>query len=162
MRSLVKFALFAMAIGVFASGFAQDVGAPLSINISTPTNIVKAGSEIRLDIVLKNTSRHDVRVVRSKGDAELDYEIDIRDQKGKPTMETPYGRKIHGKDSDATAKTGSWISGTLKPDQEFEQCIVLNKVYDLSPGTYVIQLQRRDLASKGVVKSNKIVLTVTE
>ncbi|MBI2682463.1 MAG: hypothetical protein HYX26_04475 [Acidobacteriales bacterium] len=163
MKFTIALVIFAVMFGVVDASFSQQAQSPLSITISTPRDVLRAGSEIRLDITLVNTSDHGVHIARSTGGPELDYEIEICDLGGKPSVETSYGRKIHGKESERMPRAGSFVSGTLQPGKEFQQQVILNKMYDLSqPGKYVIQVRRFDPTTKAHLKSNKIIVTLTE
>lgn len=163
MRSFARFLPLAIITAGSVSCFAQEAKPPLIISISTPDPVIKLGADIRLDLVIKNTSQQDVRFARSKGDAEFDYEIDARNQNGKEIPETAYGHKIHSKESTNTLRRGGMVLITLVPSQEYTQSTTLNKIYDFSePGTYVIQVQRRNPEGKTLLKSNKLVVTVVE
>jgi hypothetical protein len=123
-------------------------------------DVVKADSNVPLDIILTNTSDKDMSSGEILGGAELNYDIDVRGSKGELAPETSFGRKLHHKDPGFTLG-GSVVAYHLKPGRTHETRSFLNRVYDLSqPGKYTIQVQRRDPGSNTIVKSNATTITV--
>jgi hypothetical protein len=143
------------ATAVTAS-FGQTSHAPLSLSISAPASTVKAGSDVRVDITATNISDHDLDFGTEvgKAQAEKDFDIDVRDSAGKEPTETEYGLLLHGKSKGPFGRGGSFKTMRLKPGQNYQDYSILNRVYDLTPGTYTIQASRRDSENKAGVKSN--------
>ena len=146
-----------------------------SVTISTPGSEVKTGSAVELTITTKNISAQNIyHIVTAGGPPGRSLQIDLRDSGGNPVLETPYGRKAHGKDR------GPWHGSSfvervlVKPGETFDEKVDLSKEYDLSrAGTYTIQVQRSDLVSDeqrkshskmiaNIVKSNTITISVTQ
>ena len=161
------FLLLLIGMSSFGRPTANQVGAvPFSILITGPEKPVKAGSEVKIGIVLKNTSDREIAVGRtSVSQAEFHYLVDVRDGKGHPAPNTEYGRRIMGRE--AGERTIIFSSGdalfTLKPNETLEDEAVVSKLYDLSrPGKYFIQAIRKPLekVSTGQVKSNTITITI--
>jgi hypothetical protein len=172
--------------GAVSLSFAQDQKPSFSLIISTPKSTVPVGSEVRLDITVTNISDHDVALTWSSP-SELIYGFDIRDSKGRSPAETERLRWVRGKvaktasgktvelDSSGKPKErgeigeplfgvpGAAIQGSVyKPGHGHSESIVLNRMYDLSqPGDYTIQLSKKDSATKTVVKSNIVTVTIT-
>jgi hypothetical protein len=132
-----------------------------SITINAPEEVVNAGSNVALEVVMTNISNQDIAAGELLGGAELNYDIDVFDGNGKPAPETSIGRKLHGKDPNSHGLHGSIMSHSLKPGETQKARTFLNKIYDLQPGNYTAQAQRRDPVSKTIVKSNIIRFTVT-
>ncbi len=163
LKALLRVVVLALIAIAGTLSFAQETKPQLSISISTPDVVVKVGADIRLDIIVKNTSGREARFARSKGDAEFDYDITVHNKNGQPANKTPYGHKIHSKEPSDTPRHGGMVLIRLNPEQEYVQRITLNKLLEIQePGTYVIQVERRDSEIKGMLKSNKLVVTVTE
>jgi len=166
-------ALLAMAF----TGFAQNVEPPVSIVIRAPQNI-KVGSTVKLDITMTNVSN---RVVEGHFESairgELNYDIEVRDSKGKSAPETCYMKAVDGLDRgtcpDFILRTHKGIGeDSLKPGEAIKGSADLNELFDLQPGTYTIQaswFEKRPnyRASKkpghptGVVVAESNVVTVT-
>jgi hypothetical protein len=146
-----------------------------SVTISTPGSEVKTGSVVELTVTTKNISAQNIyHGFVAGGPPGRSVEIDLRDSGGNPVLETPYGRKAHGKDRRPWSGSSFVERVLLKPGETFDEKVDLSKEYDLSrAGTYTIQVQRSDLVSDeqlkshskmgiaNTVKSNKITITVT-
>jgi hypothetical protein len=157
MNILRKAALLIAVLGLagFDAAQAQDVApAPFSITISSPHIVVKAGSDVYVDIRMTNTSTADVYYAVGAGPV---FQIEVHDTQGKRAPEGPLGFRAH-----RPRAISRLIARTLKPGETYEVKGSLNSLYDLSnPGTYVIQAQRMDPQSKVLVNSNTISVTVT-
>src|SRR5579859_3730537 len=93
LRLLIASSIFA------AAGFSLADGAEptFSLTITAEPAVSKAGSEIKLEVVLKNLSDHEIGVPADKGArAEFDFGIDVRDEKGDPPGKTNYYRSVTG------------------------------------------------------------------
>jgi hypothetical protein len=170
LKLLPMVTLLAAAIG-YGAGKAP---LPYSITISTPNLIVKAGSQVRITIIVKNITDRKVPVMQSNGvdEGEFNYDLDIRDEQGKQAPETNELRSLRGEPDEHGHRHASYIVSEityyLKPGETLQDGIIANKLYDLSkPGKYTIQVSRykpeygKHGFSKARVKSNKITLTVT-
>jgi hypothetical protein len=164
MRRFIRLLLFVSVIAAVQLMAQSAQEPPFSLTISTPQEIVKAGSEVRVDVVLRNTSDHEITLLRSPGTGrgELEFESDVLGEKGNLASQTKYGQQL--KKSGLNAVEGSRIMFRLQPGETYEDSMSLNKLYDLSkPGKYKIQLHKRvpEHLGQGVVKSNALVITVT-
>jgi hypothetical protein len=150
---------------------------PFSITISMTPDVVKTGSEARLNIVYTNISDHKVDLLWIKGGAsgELFGRIQIWDDRGTPVGLSKFGRTLMGRDvtpqgpgpyylpRDYVGGMIGIMARRILPGKTIEDAIVLSKVHDLSlPGKYTVQVERFDEITKTFVKSNKIAITVTE
>lgn len=145
-------------------GFCQNTNPPFSIAISTPSNTVTSTAKIRIDVVLKNMSAHAIpvsKVIRND-EAELDYHIVVRNIRGNEPSETKWGRRLHGKDPISAGDNASRIAGHLNPGDTLHEYTILNNIYDLTaPGKYSVRVDRRDVETDKIVKSNTLVINVT-
>jgi hypothetical protein len=186
MRLLRTTAPALVLLGAVCLSVAQDQTPSFSLTIGTPKSALPVGSEVRLDVTVTNISDHDVALTWSSP-PELIYAFDIRDSKGRSPAETERLRWVRGKvaktasgktvELDSSGKAsgrdkvgepvfgvpGVAIQGSVyKPGQGHSESIILNRTYDLSqPGNYTIQLSKKDSATKTVVKSNAITVTIT-
>lgn len=157
------------------SSWAQE--ASFSVTIATPANVVKIGSDIRIDITIKNTSDHEIDLPRSvRTDlGEWFTDVEVSDEKGNAMPETKYYRVLRGKDTydNEPRPDGKFapkvqqtfgLSGySVKPGANLRDGTVLNKLVDLTrPGKYTIRVRRRDEGTKLSVTSNTITVTLTE
>jgi hypothetical protein len=159
MKLLPRAAIFALCASV--ASVSQTSRSTLSLSISLPQQVVKAGSSVEVDITRKNISKHPVGVGQVVGTVERDYEVIVCTSDGHPVPETEFGRKIHGPDKDRD-RFESIVLGTLNPGQKMHQQLYANAIYELtSPGTYSIQVAQIDSTSNLVIRSNTVTLTVT-
>jgi hypothetical protein len=169
MRKYLPYLLFA-AVADLALAPAQDGHIPFSITLSVAQNVLQAGSKVRIRLVFKNTSDHEIQYVRGPGigvepHGEIFTDVEVRGTKGELMPETKYYRALRGKD-DTSANTagamksavtsatsgppelrprirGSFVGLMLKPGESMEEDIVVSKLYDLSqPGRYAISASR--------------------
>jgi hypothetical protein len=124
---------------------------PILVTISVPSPEVKAGSELKLDVVMTNTSNELVLLSMYP----WDFRIDVRDSAGIAVGET--------KDANDSAArglgSGSYQATALPPHKVVRWKETLDKKLDLSkPGKYTIQVTR--MYGKTEVKSNTITITV--
>ncbi len=131
---------------------------PFTLTLDAEENAVKAGSEVKVDITLRNSSNR--AMYMSYGSGELDYAFEVRDSQNRVPPETEFARKSKGR-----AYVSSDHVFYLQPGESLPKAlVVLTKFYDLSrPGKYTIQVSRAvpKEAGGGVIKSNLITITVT-
>jgi hypothetical protein len=142
---------------------ARGSEAAFSITISTPQAVVKGGTEVKVNILLKNTSGHELAVAKALGEVHGEisgYRVDVWDSNGRRLRRTKYGATVEG-DTDVLGPF-SLRTKILQPDTTLNDSLIISKLYDLSkPGKYTIQVYRVDHENKSVVKSNLIKLTVS-
>jgi hypothetical protein len=153
-----------VAMSAWCIALGQNVSAPYSLNVGLNQNVAKSGSGLTAKVTLTNTSNHEIIIFMEKGTTvgELDYDVEVRDDKGGLATKTKYHRAVKGEDTGETTITVvSPGPRHLQPGKSFEEEIVLNKLYDLTkPGQYTAQVERKDETTKIKVKSNKIAFTV--
>jgi len=128
---------------------------PFLIEISTPSTVAKAGSEVPLKIRLTNTSDHEMIIGYKWNHGPLNpgYDYNCYDAGGKSVS----------KNYSMMGSLGDHPINSLKPDKTKEEVIPIDQACDLrQPGTYTIQLSRSDPSDPkhGTVKSNKITLII--
>jgi len=156
MRVLMALLLIAASAGT--GGGAQSA-APFSITISTDKPTVKAGSDVYVEIRMTNTSNHSVDCTHQSQDfLDRSFEYEVRDGSRKliPKLERNVPLESDG------------VSGSPRSIKPGETCEAfggyVSHPYDMSrPGEYTIQVSRRISGNPrdGVVKSNRITITVT-
>jgi hypothetical protein len=165
--------LILVLLGITASGRlsaqSPQSGPPasFSVSLSTTQPAVKAGSELKISVVLTNLSNQDLDLTWDGASrAEFDYTILVSDRDGHEPPDTQYLRAVRGKDSsNPDGKTQLVVlpsSGLrqVKPGGTLTDSIYLDKLYDLKPGKYTVQVERIDDSHK-TVKSNTLTVTVT-
>jgi len=96
MKGLIRLLLFVSVMSAVQLSAQSAQETPFSLTISTPQQVVKAGSEIKVDVVLRNTSDHEIALLRSPGTGrgELEFESDVVSEKGNPASQTKYGQHL--------------------------------------------------------------------
>ena len=135
----------------------------ISITAAAEENAIKAGSELWVDVALKNISSQDLTVLTGGAGptAEYYYRIEVLDEKGAAAPFTKRG------DLDLVKR--SWrikvYYQTLKPGEALrdKERLFISEWWDVSqPGKYSIVVQRFDGASRQVVRASPVTVTVTD
>jgi hypothetical protein len=131
-----------------------------SLHISAAQDTVKVGSTIQIDLTLANTTDHEISIAYMG--AFWVYKFVVLDEKNKPV---PPPKPQVSKDGHPIRRihVGSGFVRHVEVGKTLGDSIELNGLFDFSqPGKYMIQAQRMDESAKSVVKSNQIVLTVSQ
>ncbi len=159
MKTSRKRVLILIILAACAASYAQNSTAPFTLTLEAKEPPVKAGSEVKVDITLRNSSNRAMYMSHSL--SELDYAFDVRDSQNRIPPETEFARKSKGR---------AYFSNDhvfyLQPGESLPKApLVVSKFYDLSrPDKYTIQVSRvvpKELGG-GVIKSNFITITVTK
>jgi hypothetical protein len=132
---------------------------PFTIAISSKSPTVKAGSSVWVVVQLTNTSDQGLNASAAFSDltgVDPNFVFDVRDSRGHLAP-----KRMHDHPELAG---GHVVFRTLPPRGSLTDPADIGRLYDLSqPGKYVIQVSRRasDNPKDGVIKSNKITVTVT-
>jgi hypothetical protein len=168
---IVVFAVASLVAENSSAQVAQSVsGEPtISITVKTPQSTVTVGSDVEVEVEMKNISAGDILYSAAGlfgGGSSTSFRWDVRDGAGKAIPMTQYGIKANHLEPPQergvppSVRTGSAFAETLSPGKTVVQKLALSKEYDLSkPGKYTIQALRFD--GKLDVKSNIITLIVT-
>ncbi|HLM83011.1 MAG TPA: hypothetical protein VK302_20610 [Terriglobales bacterium] len=115
--------------------FGQDSNEPFSITISAPQS-VKIGSVAKMSIIVRNVSKRSILfgICSDATRVRLNFDFDVHGPDGRPASETPYmkDKRIEGHYGTVDLKPG----GTFRVSEDIE------KLFDLTPGAYTIQLSR--------------------
>ena len=138
---------------------ANGASTPFTLTLEAEQNPIKAGSEVKVDITLRNSSNHPIAV--GLGLAEVDYALGVRDSQNRIPPETDFARKSKGR-----VYFSNETVFTLQPGETVpKEMLVISKFYDLSrPGRYTIQVSRtvpKELGG-GTVKSDAITISITD
>jgi hypothetical protein len=156
MKTVVYFGYTLLLLG---SGLAQSSAAPFSITIAAAQTEEKSGSEVRVNLTLKNVSNRNITVELTS--PLCDYTVEVRDRAGKVAPDTELKRV---QNCESGRVKGRDIIGQLKPNESIKDEIPVSQLSDMSqPGEYSVQVLRRASKEFGevVVKSNTIKITVT-
>jgi hypothetical protein len=169
--------LLLSAIGAWAVQDSEpmDSAPPYSVSISAPGNTHKIGIKLTVDVTLTDLSQHNIAVPR-QALGEMDYLVELYDDKGDPVPETRYYEVFKCQRQEGPCPDGVPSVGptddhgtrTLEPGGTLKESIDLGKLFKLEqPGTYVVQVRRADFLYAGgrprseVIKSNPLTLTVS-
>jgi hypothetical protein len=154
--------LIAVSITASFCGQAWAAQAPFTVTITTDRPAVKTGSQVIINVRLTNTSKRDIACDAAYNDMlgmDMYDKYDIRDG----------GANVIEKNAIAHRELGGRSirpACTLKPgESKVIGSDVISIAHNLRrPGEYTIQMSRAvsDNPRDGVVKSNKITVTVTE
>lgn len=155
------FLLLLMTSGVFSLGRSQSTRQPFVITISPESQTVRAGSEVEVTVHLKNTSDRELDLsanISGLTGVDPNYTYEVRDSSGSLVPRRAYKHP--------ELATGHPVfPRTVGPGESVADREPISRLLDLSkPGNCVIQVFRRISKDEkdGNVKSNKVVLTVTQ
>jgi hypothetical protein len=151
----------------------------MSLTISVDKNVINAGSDLWLTVVLKNTLSHKIFINTEKGHPTFDYTIDVSDEKGLPIADTKLGH-MRKRDISVDPDTGKpivWVTSKgpqifVDPGNTLTDKIELTKLFNVEqPGRYLIRVSRPDTSSAvndmevkswPIAESNVISVTVSQ
>jgi hypothetical protein len=157
--------LFALALlGTVAMAESQTTPFTLTLNAVEPQ--VVAGSPVDVEVVMTNTSNHDVSCTSSYSNGlDRNYQYDVRDAEGRPVPQIE--SKYHG-------GVSVWKCSLDPGESDNPKGGRISVLYDFSrPGKYTIQVSRGQFGDENrpgtegtnkaelpVIKSNKITIIV--
>jgi hypothetical protein len=159
--------LAAVSGGAAQSGSSENVSKPpFSLTISAPQD-VKVGAPVIVKITLTNTSDHDIpggAVAMEEGTSIQDFDIKVRDSKGRPLAETEYGMTVRGRSPHQSGLFSTVFAlRPLKPGKSRGEKRELSREFDLGRrGKYMVHAEIFDPDSNLLVKSNTITVAVTK
>lgn len=146
---------------------ADDQKASFAMSISLKDSTVKPGSDVQVGIELTNTSTEPISLWRSRS-GPPPYTIRVLDRQARSAGLTAKGKAFqkgeavireNGRIVRAFPGSGSQVS--IAPGETAKDSVFIDDQFDLTqPGTYTIQLERVDPASRVLVKSNVVTLMV--
>ena len=155
----MKRAYLLLLLGWVPLAAQNAVEQPFMISITAPSPIVKAGSDVWINVRLTNHSHIDLNEsgsISSMTGLDPNLAFDVRDTLGNLTAKRVYEHP--------ELATGKPINRFLKPGETLMEQQNIAGVYDMSkPGKYVVQVSRAlsEGEQRGVVKSNKVTIAVT-
>jgi len=129
----------------------------ISLTLIGPQAPLKAGSELKVKVILKNLSDGAVGVTNHgpEGPGQYGPYVEVRDAQGSLVPQTEYYRSRQG------GQDGSFFTDAVEVGESRESSLIISRLYDMSkPGKYTVQVQRA--FGKTVIKSNTIAVTVTK
>ncbi len=141
---------------------------PLSIKLSSERTTVKAGSAIWVNAVTTNDSDHRLRIGFLPGPYEAeDFSVTVQVRNSEDRPVGPERLDQHPCDGIPNCRVEFHESRILGPGESAMDYFLIDKKYDLSrPGTYTVQVVRRDKATDlsylETAKSNILTFTVTQ
>jgi hypothetical protein len=169
MKLRMRYTLFCVVFVLANAAFGRNPRPSFSLTVSLPRSAVKSGSDIEVDVTMKNISHRDITAGRIVGTAEAHYEIEVTDSEGKPAAPTRYERMLRGEPP--ATDHHSVVIGSLRPGQTMQEHFYANQLFVLDkPGEYAIHVSTTVYAGKTavkdatkvVVKANVVTLTVTD
>ena len=159
------FFLLAGILAIQSAGTPPSTRPSISVTISTPSAVVKLGSELAIKMVITNKSDHEMLLGKpagKPGQGEFLNLIEVRDEHGNAVGKTKYYRQIRGEEFVDGGISVSVSSFRVKPGESVEEEVLVNKLYNIDKaGKYTIQVQHDDPETKALVKSNTITVIVT-
>ena len=129
-----------------------------TVAIGAPQDEVKAGSDAKVTIALRNVSNHQIAFAHKPGanNPEFSYRIEVKDATGHPVEETAYGREALQHQQEE-ARTVEYV----QPGKAALQTAHLTRLVTMTrPGRYTVVVFRKDAKSGAVVRSNELTLNV--
>jgi hypothetical protein len=169
MRAIAWLSLGLLLVARLYAQSAQPGRPSFAIDISLRDgNVMTVGSDVRVKIVLTNTSAKTIHIAREKKPEhgeEDGYLPEVRGSGGELAPLTPCGRVAikHEYGADPCGTITSTPEFPVKPGETLEDGVIVTRLFKVEqPGSYAIQVSRLDRDSNVVVKSNTINVTVTQ
>jgi hypothetical protein len=157
--------LLLTVLGVSAAALSRAADPPpFSIAINSPQDAWKLGADVRLAVILTNTSDRTIffRKLPGQDDGERFMDVEVTDDRGNVPARTRYYRVLRHEDTDDVIWGGYVQKKLVKPGESLNDGMIVNRLFDLArPGKYTVRVIRRDEATKTLVMSNTITVTVS-
>lgn len=129
MKASLKCVLILIALAVCATSSTQSSTPPFALMLEAEDNPVKAGSEVKVDITLSNSSNRATHV--SYGLTESDYAFEVHDSQNRIPSETEFARKAKGRGYFSNDHLFYLQPGESLPKAQ----LIVSKFYDLTRTT---------------------------
>jgi len=149
-----------LAVAGFAVAQSAPAPVPFLLTIAAEQLVVKSGSEVVIDIALKNTSNHDLILAECNIDGLDQYlSADVRDERGQPADgincdKIQFSRGCaHERgllvETASRRLTCSPVAGrVLRPGESLSSKVPVSKLFDMGvPGKYTIEIERANYPS---------------
>lgn len=158
------FALVLIAVISPTNGLSQSTQPRYSITISATKTTFKVGSEVRLQIVQKNTTDLNQQFWIENIETlhgEYVFLINATRVDGMNVPRSKYFREVRDEAGNFMPGTaGNGMSIMKKPGESIQSSIDLNELYELESGKYTIYVYQKDKISKNTIKSNTLTVTL--
>jgi hypothetical protein len=154
---LIKAVVAFLLVPGLLSASSPESRPSFSLEINLQQDVIKSGSDVEIAILQTNKSEVEIPVARHVGEGERNFQLIVLDSKGTRAEETAWGRKVRENKVEIDI---SLILGALKPGDTFRDSARLNRSFVLRPGKYTVQVQKTDVGSKAIVKSNTLSFTI--
>ncbi len=183
MKSLLRFILISTVMtavsarAVQAPASARDTQPPspglpvFSLTLSAAHDSIKAGIPVWVTVTVTNITDHRISVWKENADDQggFFYKVEVRNSHDASPADTKLGQRIRKNTEkianispdDLMTRSGGHLP--IAAHEVREDSVNVSRLSDLTqPGRYSIQVRAFDDESKKFVKSNKVILTVTE
>lgn len=144
----------AAAASAISAQFAALPAIP--VIISAQNKVVKPGSEVRIDVTVKNASKQNLDFAYPAGDP-LTCLLVVRDAGGNMVADTEEGRRLKAAHA---GWQGRPVAYNLQPGEAQNRQCSVSKLFDIShPGQYAIQVKQLD---GRLAQSNTAFVTVAQ
>ena len=141
------------ATPLIAAGGQSTVPA-IPVTISIPSPAIKSGSDVRVHVTVKNSSKQDFKFIYPSGDP-LKCDVAVRRLDGSMSVETQDGAKA--REAHASWR-GSPMTYSLRPGETQTRDCEVSSLYDMTqPGKYLIDVRQLDGKA---VQSNVLAVTI--
>lgn len=167
MKKLNITAFFVMLLCLFSiAGFSQetiygkstqDQSNDYLLQTKKPELRFNQGEEVKIELVLKNTSKEEIYFIWS---SDLDdFSIEVKDEKQKSMS-----LKKEAELAKQVPKSGSTTAIRLEPKEEYKFFVNLSSLYDFEKGNYTLTASRliykKDKKEKSVVKLKSVKILI--
>jgi hypothetical protein len=162
----MRFTSYILVLFAISAAFAQapNSNVPYLLTISVPNATTTVGTPVEVQVALENISQKDLAIVKSRASerGELTYNLEVVTTTGVPVELTPYGRALHGlPNTPPIVIQDSPHSRTLKPHEKVVDTVLLSKIYNLTPGSYIVRAKKNPRHNpEANIMSNSLRLTV--
>ncbi|WP_353069753.1 S9 family peptidase [Tunturibacter empetritectus] len=129
-----------------------------TVAIGAPQDEVKAGTDAKVTIALRNVSNHQIAFAHKPGanNPEFSYRIEVKDAKGHEVEGTAYGREALQHQQEETR-----MVEYVQPGKAAVQTAHLERLVNMNrPGRYTVVVFRKDAKNGAVVRSNELTMNV--
>ena len=139
--------------------------AQYTITLSEPTGAIVVGDPVKVQVTLENVSKENLTIVKDRASewGEKTYEVAVVTTTGASVALTPYGRALnHLFTMPPIPIRGSPYEVALKPQEKVVDTILLSKIYDFTPGTYIVRVRKETIPNtpEPAIVSNILRLTI--
>jgi len=135
----------------------QAVAPLFSISLNSPQEVWKLGSDIRVDVAIRNNANRQLFFATCPGEGleGVLTHVEVRDENGN-LLSAPLKSR-----ADSLIQC-SGMGAAVRPGETMRYGILINSFAEIKrPGRYTVQVQRHEGKTRYSLKSNEIILTVS-